>query len=73
MIFQAAEKVNAVDTTAAGDTFIGYFVQQCLDNQSVETALAIACKAAAVTVQTLGASESIPTTQQLIDQGIINA
>lgn len=73
MIFQAAEKVSAVDTTAAGDTFIGYFVQQCLENQSVETALSVACKAAAVTVQTLGASESIPTTQQLIDQGIINA
>ena len=73
LLTQAAEKVTAVDTTAAGDTFIGYFVQQSIAGASIETALSVACKAAAVTVQTLGASDSIPTSQQLIDQGIMNA
>lgn len=73
LIKQPAERVVAVDTTAAGDTFIGYFVQQCITGKSIETALSVACKAAAVTVQTLGASDSIPTSQQLIDQGIIDA
>lgn len=61
----AAEKVEVVDTTAAGDTFIGYFIQQSATGASVKTALEIACKASAVTVQTLGASESIPDMQQL--------
>lgn len=60
-----AEKVETVDTTAAGDTFIGYFVQQCMTGESVKTALEMATKAAAITVQTLGASESIPDMQQL--------
>jgi ribokinase len=73
LVTQAAETVEAVDTTAAGDTFIGYFVQQRLAGESIETALSVSCKAAAVTVQTLGASDSIPTAQQLIDQGVISA
>jgi len=61
----AAEKVDVVDTTAAGDTFIGYFIQQTTAVASVKTALELACKASAITVQTLGASESIPDMQQL--------
>ena len=62
----AAEKVEVVDTTAAGDTFIGYFVQQCISGATIERALKIASKASAITVQTLGASESIPEMNDLI-------
>ena len=61
----AAEKVEVVDTTAAGDTFIGYFIQQSMAGASVTAALEVACKASAITVQTLGASESIPDIEQL--------
>lgn len=62
-----AEVVDVVDTTAAGDTFIGYFIQQLVMGKSIKTALQMANRAAAVTVQTLGASESIPHIAQLID------
>lgn len=62
----AAEKVDAIDTTAAGDTFIGYFVQQSIAGASVKAALEMASKASAITVQTLGASESIPDMQMLL-------
>lgn len=73
LLTQPAEEVEAVDTTAAGDTFIGYFVQQRLAGKDIKTALSTACKAAAVTVQTLGASGSIPTIKQLIEKGVIDA
>jgi len=62
-----AEKVNAIDTTAAGDTFIGYFIQQIITGSPVEVALKLANKASSITVQTLGASESIPDMQTLKD------
>ena len=64
----AAEVVDVVDTTAAGDTFIGYFIQQLVVGEPVEIALQMANKAAAITVQTLGASDSIPFISQLIDE-----
>ena len=60
MISVKAQKVQAIDSTAAGDTFIGYFIQQSMSGASIQTALEMASKASAITVQTLGASESIP-------------
>lgn len=62
----AAEQVTAIDTTAAGDTFIGYFIQQIIAGEPVRNALEMASKASAITVQTLGASESIPDKQALL-------
>ena len=62
----AAQKVEPVDTTAAGDTFIGYFIQQAMTGASVKEALETASKASAITVQTLGASESIPDRQTVL-------
>ena len=73
MIFVPAKKVDVVDTTAAGDTFIGYFVQQIITGHDIKTALEVATQASAITVQSLGASASIPTLQQLIDLGAIHA
>ena len=55
-----AKKVEVVDTTAAGDTFVGYFMQQIITGKPVETALKVATEASAITVQNLGASDSIP-------------
>ena len=57
--------VNAVDTTAAGDTFTGFFLRAYLGGQSVQEALALAAKASAVAVSRPGAADSIPTMAEL--------
>lgn len=60
-----ANKVDVVDTTAAGDTFCGYFVGlQALDYR-LEDSLDTASLAAAITCKTKGASSSIPTIDKL--------
>lgn len=56
-----AMPVNAVDTTAAGDTFTGYFLQGALTGATPEVALRRAACAAAMAVERPGASASIPT------------
>lgn len=58
--FEAARKVKAVDTTAAGDTFTGYFFASILNGKNPAEALQIATKAAAITVSKAGAACSIP-------------
>ncbi len=63
--FCPAEKADAVDTTAAGDTFTGYFLRGMLDGLSPKEALHLAAKAAAITVSRPGASPSIPTYQEV--------
>ena len=50
-----------VDTTAAGDTFTGFFVSCISAGQSAQTALEIASKAATLAVSKKGAEASIPT------------
>lgn len=52
--------VKAVDTTAAGDTFIGYFLAAYTRSGNVGEALRIACNAAAICVTRSGAADSIP-------------
>jgi ribokinase len=59
------ERVRAVDTTAAGDTFTGYFVAARARGEPVSEALRIACRAAALCVQRPGAAASIPTRDEL--------
>lgn len=58
---QAAMPVKAVDTTAAGDTFTGYFLQAVLSGRGIQEALKRAACAAAMAVERPGASASIPT------------
>lgn len=61
-----AFKVKAVDTTAAGDTFIGALSSQLKpDLSNVATALVFAQRASSLTVQGLGAMPSIPTVEQI--------
>ena len=56
----ACKAHNVVDTTAAGDTFIGYYLA-CLDEgQGDIEAMMMAAKAAAITVTKAGAAVSIP-------------
>lgn len=57
--------VQTVDTTAAGDTFTGYFLAALLTGRSVRDALRIASKASSVAVSRPGASSSIPYAGEL--------
>ena len=54
-------EVKAVDTTAAGDTFTGYFLASIANEKDVKTAMNIASAAAAIAVSKHGAQSSIPT------------
>jgi ribokinase len=55
-----AEKVQAVDTTAAGDTFIGGFCAALVRGRSLADAIGFAQAAAAISVTRPGAQTSIP-------------
>ena len=57
---QAAFQVKAVDTTAAGDTFTGYFFASLSKDKSIPEALLLATKASAISVTRKGAEASIP-------------
>ena len=52
--------VPVVDTTAAGDTFTGYFLAGVTDGLPVEQILELASKASSLAVSRKGASDSIP-------------
>lgn len=65
--FVPAFKVKAVDTTAAGDTFIGALSSQLKgDLSNIESALTFAQRASSLTVQGLGAMPSIPTYDEVV-------
>ena len=65
--FVPAFKVNAVDTTAAGDTFIGSLASQLKpDMSNIEKALVYAQRASSLAVQKMGALPSIPTHDEII-------
>ena len=53
-------KVEAVDTTAAGDTFTGYFLSEILRHGEADRALRVATVAAGIAVSRKGAEPSIP-------------
>lgn len=59
---EPALPVDVVDTTAAGDTFIGYFLAEMMRSWE---ALAFGCRAAAICVTRAGASDSIPLREEL--------
>ncbi|RCV86045.1 ribokinase [Billgrantia montanilacus] len=58
--YQPALPVKPMDTTAAGDTFIGYFMAAHQEGKTVAGCLELAAHAAALCVQQFGAAESIP-------------
>lgn len=64
-IMQPAMKVDAVDTTAAGDTFTGYFLNAVLRGLPIETALRYAAAASALAVTRAGAAASIPVMEEV--------
>lgn len=60
-IRQGIFPVKAVDTTAAGDTFCGFFLAAYACGQDLPQALRLASAAAAIAVSRPGAGPSIPT------------
>lgn len=58
-VYQAAYEVKAVDTTAAGDTFTGYFAAGLCRQDTIEKILKQAAAAAAISVSRNGAAPSI--------------
>ncbi|MBQ8254663.1 MAG: helix-turn-helix domain-containing protein [Clostridia bacterium] len=63
---QYAFKTNAVDTTAAGDTFTGYFVAGVCGGIDTARNLKLASAAAAITVSRMGAAPSIPLMDEVL-------
>jgi ribokinase len=61
-----AEKVQAVDTTAAGDTFCGTLSVGLSEGMSIVDAVKLACKASAITVTRMGAQTSIPFRREVL-------
>ena len=66
---QSAIPLKAVDTTAAGDTFTGFFLARLLEGQSAAQAMRFAAAAAAIAVTQPGAAPSIPTRKKVLSSG----
>lgn len=64
---QSAFKAKAVDTTAAGDTFLGYVVAGLAEGRPIPEILRTASAASAIAVSIMGAAGSIPTYDQVMD------
>ena len=65
-MFVPARKVQAVDTTAAGDTFCGALCVALSEGKTLPEAAAFATAASALTVQKMGAQDSIPYRKDII-------
>lgn len=65
MIFCPSFKVKAVDTTSAGDTFIGALAMRISNGYSIEESLSFASKCSSITVSRKGAAVSIPTRDEI--------
>ena len=64
--FVPAHKVKAVDTTAAGDTFCGALCVAISEGKGLKEATEFAAAASAITVQKIGAQNSIPYRKEVI-------
>lgn len=64
-VFQEAMPVNAVDTTAAGDTYTGYFIAGLIAGLTLKECMARASKASSISVTRHGAAASIPEKEEI--------
>ena len=64
-IYHPTFDVTTVDTTAAGDTFTGYFVMGVSSGLDIKQNLRLASCAAAIAVSRQGAAPSIPTIDEV--------
>lgn len=68
VLCQKSYKADAVDTTGAGDTFTGYFAAALSNMNSPQYALCLASAAAAISTESLGAANSIPTLKTVLER-----
>ena len=64
-LYQPIYETETIDTTAAGDTFTGYFLNAVTQNKDIRTALKLASKASSIAVSRKGASISIPNADEV--------
>ncbi len=60
-------ETNAVDTTAAGDTYTGFFLSEVVKTGNIKAALIIAAIASGISVSRPGASQSIPYIGEILE------
>lgn len=60
-------KVKAVDTTAAGDTFTGYFLAGLIEGMPIPEVLRMSAKASSIAVTREGAVPSIPYRSEVLE------
>lgn len=65
--YQPIFKVQAVDTTAAGDTFTGYFLAGLIDGMEIPDILKMSAKASSIAVTRKGAVQSIPLKEEVLE------
>jgi ribokinase len=65
-LYQAAPKVSVVDTTAAGDCFVGAFTVALTEGQSHEDALRFAVHASSLKVTRFGAQSGLPGREEVL-------
>lgn len=70
-VFQPIFPVKAVDTTAAGDTFTGYFLAGLAEGMPVAQALRMSARASAIAVSRPGAVPSIPLRKE-VEEALAN-
>ena len=59
--------IPVVDTTAAGDTFVGFFLTARSKGYGVQDSLRLSCKASGFAVSRSGAMQSIPQASEVFD------
>ena len=67
-VYQPIFKVKAVDTTAAGDTFTGYFLAGLMAGMPMQDVLKMCAKASAIAVTRAGAVPSIPYRDEVLKE-----
>ena len=63
--FYKANKVEVIDTTGAGDSFIGGFVASYVEDGNIEAAIELGQTVAALCIQKVGAQSSLPTLKEV--------
>ena len=66
IVFQPAKKTAAVDTTSAGDSFIGALTVKLSEGAMLPVAVQFATRVSAITVSRKGAAKSIPYIEEIV-------